>query len=297
MTASESPKISLDALLPPEMAAKAEQVGITKVRLGPFRLAALAVLAGAFISLGAVFSTNTLAGLAGLPYGLQRLLGGLTFSLGLILVVVGGAELFTGNVLIVMAFANRKVSLRQLLYNWTVVYGGNFLGAWGTAWLVLLSGHYQFGQGQVGLTMLQIARHKCSLGFYEAVFLGILCNVLVCLAVWLCFSARTTSDKILSIIPPITAFVACGFEHSIANMYFIPVGLLVKTWAPASFWQQLAQQPADYALLSWGNFLGANLLPVTLGNVIGGGLLVGLVYWFIYLRPSWTGRGGLTGVD
>lgn len=297
MAKAAIPKMSFDALLPPEMAAKAEQVGINKVKLGPLRLLALAVLAGAFISLGAIFSTNTLAGLGGLPYGLQRLLGGLTFSLGLILVVVGGAELFTGNVLIIMAVANRKVSPGQLLYNLAIVYCGNFLGSLGTALLVFLSGHLWFGRGQVGLTALQIANHKCSLGFGEALFLGILCNVLVCLAVWLCFSARTTGDKILSIIPPITAFVACGFEHSIANMYFIPVALFLKSWAPATFWELVGQQSADLDFLTWGNFFLSNLLPVSLGNLIGGGFLVGLVYWFIYLRPSWTGRGGLTIVD
>lgn len=283
---SPSPLLSFDALLPPEMAAKAEQVGINKIKLDPLRLLALAVLAGAFISLGAIFATNTLVGGEALPYGLQRLLAGLTFSLGLMLVVVGGAELFTGNVLIIMAFANHRLRLRDLLYNWTIVYTGNLLGALGTAVLLFLSQQYLLAQGQVGLTALQIAQAKCSLDFSAAIFLGVLCNVLVCLAVWLCFSARTTSDKILAIIPPIAAFVACGFEHSIANMYFIPIGLFLKAAAPASFWDLVGRQAADFPQLTWSNFLLANLLPVTLGNLVGGALLVGLVYWFVYLRPG-----------
>ena len=134
------------------------------------------------------------------------------------------------------------------------------------------------------LTALNIANAKCSLDFLQAVALGILCNSLVCLAVWLCFSARTTTDKILCIIFPITAFVAAGFEHSVANMYFIPLGLLIKLGAPASFWEAIGKTAADYPSLTWGNFLFANLLPVTIGNVIGGSLMVGLVYWFIYIR-------------
>ncbi len=283
---SSNPLISFDALLPPEMAAKAEQVGLNKVKIDPLRLLALAVLAGAFISLGAIFATNTLVGGEALPYGVQRLLAGLTFSLGLILVVVGGAELFTGNVLIIMAFANRRLRVRDLLYNWTIVYTGNLLGALGTAVLLFLSNQFLLARGQVGLTALQIAQAKCSLSFGAAVFLGVLCNVLVCLAVWLCFSARTTSDKILAIIPPITAFVACGFEHSIANMYFIPIGLFLKAAAPASFWDLVGRQAGDFAQLTWSNFLWANLIPVTLGNLLGGAFLVGLVYWFVYLRPG-----------
>ena len=289
------PPISLDSLLPPEMAKKAENIGVNKVNLGPFRMLALAVLAGAFIALGAVFMTTVTAGAAGvLPYGIARLMGGLAFCLGLILVVVAGAELFTGNNLIVMAWASRKVTTGKLLRNWIIVYFGNFVGAVLTAYGVYLSGQYAFGQGAVGLQALTIANAKVGLGFTQAVVLGVFCNALVCLAVWLCMSARTTTDRILSILFPISAFVAAGFEHSIANMYFIPVALFIKNGAPAEFWNNIGKTAADFSNVTWGNFFVANLLPVTIGNIIGGALMVGLVYWFIYLRPSWTGRKDTT---
>ena len=289
------PPISLDSLLPPEMAKKAENIGVNKVNLGPFRMLALAVLAGAFIALGAVFMTTVTAGAAGvLPYGIARLMGGLAFCLGLILVVVAGAELFTGNNLIVMAWASRKVTTGKLLRNWIIVYFGNFVGAILTAYGMYLSGQFAFGQGAVGLQALTVANAKVGLSFTQAVVLGVFCNALVCLAVWLCMSARTTTDRILSILFPITAFVAAGFEHSIANMYFIPVALFIKNGAPAEFWTNIGKTAADFSNVTWGNFFVANLLPVTIGNIIGGVLMVGLVYWFIYLRPSWTGHKDTT---
>lgn len=275
----------LDALLPPEMAAKAEQVGVKKAGMDAAGTFVLAVLAGAFIALGAIFASTVTAGAAGmLPYGVARLLAGLVFSLGLILVVVGGAELFTGNNLIVMAWASRKVSTARLLRNWVIVYAGNFVGSIGTALLVYLSGHYTFGNGAIGKGALATADAKVGLGFVQAVALGILCNGLVCLAVWLTYSGRTTTDKVLVIVPPIAAFVAAGFEHSVANMYFIPVGLLIKVGAPETFWASIGQSPANFPDLTWEHFLLDNLLPVTIGNILGGGVLVGIVYWFVYLR-------------
>ncbi len=277
--------LQLDALLPAEMAARAEQVGVKKAHLPALSMFVLAVLAGAFIALGASFATTVVAGASGLPYGLVRLLAGLVFSLGLILVVVGGAELFTGNNLIVMAWASGKVSTRRLLQNWAIVYLGNFAGALATAALVFASGQFNFGQGSVGAAALASANAKAGLDFWQALVLGILCNALVCLAIWLTFSARTTTDRILAIVPPITAFVAAGFEHSIANMYFIPVGLFIKAAAPASFWSAIGKTAADYSNLTWPNFFIKNLLPVTVGNIIGGAVLVGAVYWFVYLRP------------
>lgn len=286
-------ELSFDSLVPPAMATKAEGVGVTKISLGPFRQVALAMLAGAFIAMGAVFATTVVTDPGGMPYGLQRLLAGLAFSLGLIMVVVAGSELFTGNVLIIMACANRKVTIRQLLRNWLIVWCGNFGGAMITVYLMFVSTQYTFDKGQVGLTALNIAQSKCTLGFWPALVLGIYCNALVCMAVWLCFSARSTTDKILSIIPPICAFVACGFEHSIANMYFIPIGLVIKGGAPESYWAMVQKTAADFPNLTWGNFFLGNLIPVTIGNVIGGALLVGLMYWFVYLRPSWTGRSFL----
>lgn len=283
--------ISLDALLPAEMARKAENVGVAKAKLGFFRMMALSILAGAFIALGAMLATVATTGAAGvLPYGMVRLLGGFVFCLGLILVVGAGAELFTGNNLIVMAWAGRKVTTGSVLRNWAVVYVGNFVGAVATAVGIYLTAQYSFNNGAVGLNALNTANAKLQFGFVQAVMLGIFCNALVCLAVWLCLGARTATDKILAILFPITAFVAAGFEHSVANMYFIPIALFIKAGAGAEFWASVGKTAVDYPDLTWGNFLIANLLPVTIGNIIGGALMVGLVYWFIYLRPSWTGR-------
>ncbi len=277
--------ITLYALVPTEMAVKAEEVGVKKATMGVRNTFFLAIMAGQFIGLGAIFATTIATGATGqLAFGVARLLTGLVFSLGLILVIVAGAELFTGNNLIIMAWASRRISTFQILRNWTIVYFGNFVGSIATAVLVFVSKQYLLGNGGVGLTALNIANTKTSLDFFQAVALGILCNALVCLAVWLCFSARTTTDKILSIIFPISAFVAAGFEHSVANMYFIPFGLFIKLGAPASFWQAIGKTAADYANLTWGNFIFANLLPVTIGNIIGGSIMVGLVYWFIYIR-------------
>lgn len=278
-----SQEFSIDALMPQEMAEKAEAIGVRKAELAFWPLFALAMLAGAFIALGAMFSTTTAAGSAVLPYGVARLLIGLTFCVGLILVVVAGAELFTGNNLIVMAWASRKVSTLALLRNWVIVYIGNFVGSLGTAVLVFLSKQYTFGSGGVGEYALKVAASKLHYGFIQAVALGILCNALVCLAVWLTFSARSTAGKILAIIFPITAFVAASFEHSVANMYFVPYALFIKVFDPA-FVTGLADKVPDLSTLTWGNFLLKNLLPVTIGNIIGGAGLVALMYWFVYLR-------------
>lgn len=263
-----------DAYPPPEIAARVCQLGLAKVNTAVPTMVALAVLAGAFISLGALFYTVTITvgneSLA-LPFGVLRLVGGMTFSLGLILVVVGGAELFTGNNLIAMAWAARCVQTRQVVRNWVWVYLGNLLGAGGTAVLVLLAGVHTLGDGAVGETMVRIARGKVALDPLAAFARGILCNVLVCLAVWLCMGARTVADKVLAILFPISAFVACGFEHSVANMFFLPLGFALTAGSSASF-----------------SILDAlsNLALVTLGNIIGGTVLVALVYWFIYLRTN-----------
>jgi len=276
-----STEMRIDALLPPDMARRAEYVGVSKAEAPAVSVFALGILAGAFIALGAVFATTVAAGTAASwPFGVSRLLTGLVFCLGLILVVVGGAELFTGNNLIVMAWASGKVSTLSLLRNWTIVYAGNFVGSVGTAVLVLLSKQHTLGGGAVGSTALGIANGKVGLGFGQAIALGILCNALVCMAVWLTFSARSTMDKIMAIIFPITGFVAAGFEHSVANMYFIPMGLLIKAFDP-TFTAGTGLSLAD---LTWGTFLINNLLPVTIGNIIGGTVLVAGVYWAVFLR-------------
>jgi formate transporter len=221
--------LGVDALMPPQMAAKAAAIGVAKVGMSTVRTFALAVLAGAFIALGAMFATTAIAGSADvLPFGVQRVLAGLVFCLGLILVVVAGAELFTGNNLISMAWAEGRVSLGRLARNWTIVYVGNLVGALATVALVFAGGQYEFGDGAVGQSALAVADAKAGLGFGRALALGVMCNALVCLAIWLTYSARTVTDKILAVIFPITAFVAAGFEHSVANMYFLPAGLAIK---------------------------------------------------------------------
>ncbi len=281
-----SSEISFDALLPPAMAAKATDIGVKKASLDTASMFVLAVLAGAFIAMGAIFATTVSAGGAALPYGVVRLLAGLTFTLGLIMVVVAGSELFTGNNLIVMAFASGRIPLSALLRNWVIVYIGNFVGSVVTAYIMFLSKQYTFGGGVIGLTALSIGEAKTSLGFIQAVALGIFCNALVCMAVWMCYSARSTVDKIAAIIPPISAFVAAGFEHSVANMYFIPTALFIKYMGDPAFFETIKKAPDDFSHLTWANFFLANLLPVTIGNIIGGAVMVGLVYWFAYLRKA-----------
>jgi len=291
-------EIRIDALLPQEMATRAEYLGVRKAEMLFLKMFMLSVLAGAFISLGAIFATTVSAGSmaimtasgdaafsTGLPFGVTRLLAGLVFCLGLILVVVGGAELFTGNNLIVMAWASGKVTAGALLRNWVIVYVGNFAGALGTAALMFFTRQYTFGANSIGIAALRTGVAKCDLTFIQALALGILCNALVCMAVWLTFSARSTVDKIVAIIFPITAFVAAGFEHSIANMYFIPYALFIKMF-DAEFIKSVGDKVPNLDILTWQAFWLGNLLPVTIGNIIGGAVLVAAVYWAIFLRPG-----------
>jgi formate transporter len=277
--------VGLDAYTPAEIAARIEETGIRKTRIDLASKLALSVLGGAFIAIGACFASIVWTD-SGLGWGMARLLGGVVFSVGLILVVAAGAELFTGNVLLVVAWASGKVSSRTVLRDWLLVYLGNFVGALATAYLIYLSRQWGFAGGRAGAVAIDIATAKLSHGFVAAVVLGALCNALVCLAVWLCLGARSISDRVLAIVPPIAAFVAMGFEHSVANMYFVPLGLFLA--ADPDALAVSGRAAADLSALGWGNFLRTNLLPVTLGNIIGGGVMVGAFYWFIYLRP----RGG-----
>lgn len=280
--------VSFETILPAAMALRAEAGGVTRAAMDPLGVFVLSILAGAFISFGAVFATTVGAGNvasdATLPYGVMRLLTGIVFCVGLILVILGGAELFTGNNMLVMAWASGKVTTRAVLANWGIAFTGNCLGAIATAALVFVSTQYAFGGGSVGLNALMIADGKTALTFGPAFMLGILCNALVCLAVWMCYGARTNVDRVITVVPPIAAFVAAGFEHSIANVYFIPMGLFIKAGAPDSFWKAIGKTPSDFQTLTWDNFIFANLVPVTLGNIVGGSVLVAAVYWFVYLR-------------
>lgn len=276
---------SMDSLLPDEMALKAESIGIAKVNMTFSKTLMLGILAGAFIAFGAVFYT-TVTTASTMSFGLTRFLGGICFSLGLVLVIVGGAELFTGNNLIIMAWANKKVSTIKVLQNWALVYLGNFIGALFIVVLVQLSNQHSASSGMVGVNMLNIAKVKCELDFTQAVASGILCNILVCLAVWLCFSSTSITGKIISIIFPVTAFVSSGFEHCIANMYFVPKAIMLLNKKDAIIAEHIIQSGQDYNSVNWFNFFVKNLLPVTLGNIIGGAVLVGLVYWFVYLKKN-----------
>lgn len=261
--------VSIDAYSPDQVAKLVNAIGVKKAHLPFTQTMTLGVLAGVFIAFGAMFYTVAITDSI-LGFGPTRLLGGLAFSLGLVLVVIAGAELFTGNNLIVIAWAERKISTRLLLRNWCIVYLANFVGAAGCAWIVALSGVFQAHDGAVASTVTNIAEGKLALSSSQAFFRGILCNVLVCLAVWLCVAAHSVSGKILAIAFPITAFVALGFEHSIANMYLLIVAGLQPDYSVSA---------TDIAL---------NLLPVTAGNIIGGSVFVALVYWLCYLhhQPS-----------
>jgi formate transporter len=256
----------LDAYAPKDVASRIDAVGVAKARLPLLSLTLLGVLAGAFIGLGSMLYTLVAAD-PSLGFAARRLVGGAVFSLGLVLVVVAGAELFTGNNLIAMAWASRRVSTAELLRNWLVVGVANAVGAAGLALLVAWSGHGALNGGAVGATVIEIARSKVQLDPGTAFVRGLLCNVLVCMAVWMAMAGRSVTDKVVAIVFPITAFVAAGFEHSIANLYFFPLALLLG--APL--------EPSAIAL---------NLAAVIAGNLVGGSVLVALVYWVIYLRPG-----------
>jgi len=254
-----------DAFSPSEVAQRVEQVGVAKARLSIHALIMLGLLAGAFIGLGSLYYVVVVSDPA-LPHGLQRVLGGVVFSLGLLLVVVAGAELFTGNNLLAMAWASGKVSNGELLFNWFVVCCANFGGAVALASIVFFSGHAE----AYAATYMKIAAEKTSLPFVQAFFSGVMCNVLVCMAVWMTLAGRSVLDKAVAIVFPISAFVAAGFEHSVANMYFIPLGMML---------QAAAGQPVE----AFG--LVRNLVPVIAGNLVGGSVLVALVYYVIYRWP------------
>ncbi len=240
-----------------------------------------------YVALGAVFSINTVAGLAaaGMPYGLVRLLAGFVFCIGLILVIVAGAELFTGNVLLIIAWLNKKVSTLKFLKNLAAVYLGNFTGSMIIVLLVFAAKWQDFSSGLIGQTALNIAVHKMDYTFVQAVALGILCNILVCLGVWLAYSCKTTGDKVLAIIFPITAFAAGGFDHCVANMFYLPYAFLLKYFGGTEL---LSRLPASIHLehLDVSTAIFFNQIPVTIGNFLGGAVFVGLFYWMVYGKSS-----------
>jgi formate transporter len=269
----QPPIFNSNAYSPAEIKEAIEKVGVKKTNLPLQASFMLAIVAGGSIGLGALYYT-IIASDAELSFATTRVVGGLAFSLGLALVLVGGAELFTGNNLIVMAWASGKVSTREMLRNWVIVYFGNLVGALGLAILVFLSHHLDMNGGRIGLSILNTAVGKIQPDVVTLFFKGILCNLLVCLAVWLAYAGRSVTDKIVALILPISAFVAAGFEHCVANMYFLPLAWLLT---------QTGNVPADFdASLITISGIVHNLVPVTLGNIVGGAGLVGAVYWAIY---------------
>lgn len=263
-----------DAFSPREIAERVENVGVAKAHLPLLPLVMLSLLAGAFIGLGALYFTLVTSD-AALGFAASHVLGGVCFSLGLLLVVVAGAELFTGNNLLAMAWAERKITTADVLKNWIIVCLANFIGACGLATLVFLSGHMGMNSGGVAQQAVKIAAAKVSMPLMEAFFRGILCNVLVCMAVWMAYAGRSVTDKFVALVLPISAFVAAGFEHSIANMYFIPLALLQQASAPLAL-------PGAELIDVW--HMLRNLAAVILGNIVGGSVLVALVYHVIYHR-------------
>ena len=263
-----------DAFSPTEIAAKVNSIGVAKARLPVLRMFMLAVLAGAFIALGALYFTVVRSD-ASLGFAVRQVLGGVVFSLGLLLVIVAGAELFTGNNLLVMAWADGLISTREVLRNWAIVSVGNLVGAAGLALLVYLSRHPEMNSGAIGEQVVTIAATKQQMPFWTAFFGGAMCNVLVCMAVWMALAGRSVIDKAVAIVFPISAFVAAGFEHSIANMYFFPLAMLLQADGVG----------ASVPPVTVAGFAG-NLLPVILGNIAGGSVLVGLVYHLIYGKPA-----------
>ncbi|MGB5445087.1 MAG: formate transporter FocA [Psychromonas sp.] len=276
----------LDELLPHQITEKADDVAFSKATKAFLSAFYLAITAGMFISLAFIFYITVTTGLDDVSWGLTKFTGGLAFSMGLLLVVVVGGELFTSSTLTLIAKASRRITTAQMLKNWSVVYCGNFVGAIFTVVLVFAAGLYMSDHGHWGLNVLLTAQHKLHHTFVQAVALGILCNIMVCLAIWMAFGARTVTDKMFAVLLPVAMFVASGFEHSIANMFMIPSGIMIRHFAPIEFWNEIGHLPAEFADLTIIGFVVDNLIPVTIGNIIGGGVVVGLMHWMIYLRPA-----------
>lgn len=273
-----------DAYSPREIAGIVENIGVTKAKLDFWSMLVLSILGGVFVALGSELFIFVIHD-SKLSFGFTNFLGGLTYSLGTILIIIAGAELFNSNNLIIMAYMDKKISLDRLLRNWGIVLLGNLLGALSVVVWVYLAKQWAFNQFLVGGKTLLIAIDKVNHTFLQAFAQGVICNALVCLAMWLCYGGHSVTDKILSVILPTTAFVTLGYEHTVANMYFIPLGLILKTHPQViQAASKLSEGAMEISQLTFKNYLLRNMFPVTLGNIFGGSVLVGLVYWFIYLR-------------
>ncbi|OQX40074.1 MAG: formate transporter FocA [Oceanospirillales bacterium LUC14_002_19_P2] len=276
-----------EARSPLAMAELAQNVAIGKAEKALYKTFVLAIMAGVFISLAGMFYTIVSTGSHGpnaLPYGISKLIGGISFSMGLMLVVMCGAELFTSSTMISIPCASGRMPFSAMVRNWCVVYLGNFVGSIVMVSMIIYTGQWLGAHGQVGASAMYIADAKMGHSFGQALVLGIMCNIMVCLSVWMSYSARSASGKMLAMILPVAAFIAAGFEHSIANMYLLPMGWMVHNLGDAAFWQGIGMTPADFPHITLHNMIFNNIIPATIGNIIGGGILVGLSNWFVFLR-------------
>ncbi len=269
---------------PVEMAKIALDGAVYKALKKPLYAFISAILAGAFIAIAFVFYTTVKTGAADVPWGIANLLGGIVFSLGLMLCVVFGTDLFTSTTLTVIAKVSGRISFSQMFKNWGVVYAGNLVGGLIIVTLMWFAGQYMADHGQWGLTILKVSQHKLHHTWIEAFSLGIMCNVMVCAGVWMSYAGKSLTDRTLILILPIAMFVASGFEHCVANMFMVPMGILIQHCASSEFWTAIGVDPVQFADLTIGNFVGNNLIPVTLGNIVGGSFCMGLVQWFLHIR-------------
>jgi len=271
-------------LTPAEISVATVQIGVKKVGMKSLNVVLLGILAGVFIAFAAEGSNMAAFNLFAKPetYGLGKVLAGAIFGTGLMLVILAGGELFTGNTMIIAGVLDGRVKLNDMFKNWGLVYLGNFIGSVFIAYMMVESGLFNSGANVLGGVTIKIASYKVGLSFTSAFFLGIMCNWLVCLAVWMAYGAKDMVGKVFAIFFPIWLFITSGFEHSIANMYYIPAGILAKAnpaWVAAS-----GVTPEKLALLNWKTFAINNLVPVTLGNIVGGGIFVAAIYWFVYIK-------------
>ena len=286
MLTSQQPENKIDELSPLQITEKAGDIAYGKATKAFLSSFYLAITAGLFIGLAFVFYVTVTTGSENLAWGLKNLIGGLAFSMGLLLLVVVGGELFTSSTLTLIAKASNRITTFQMLRNWVIVYFGNFVGAIFLVFLVYIAGLYMGDHGQWGLNVLRISEHKLHHSFTQAVALGMLCNIMVCLAIWMAFGAKSVTDKMFAVLLPVAMFVASGFEHSIANMFMVPSAIMIQNFAPPEFWAAIGHSAGEFSDLNVSNFVFHNLIPVTIGNIIGGGVIVGLMHWMIYLRPA-----------
>ncbi|WP_434777837.1 formate transporter FocA [Neisseria sp. Ec49-e6-T10] len=282
---SPAPQDNVTMLSPVDTAKLADNAFCYKAQKKLFSCLVSSIIAGVFISIAFAFYTTVTTGSATMPYGMAKLVGGICFSLGLTLVVICGVDLFTSTILTSVPKATGKISWTCMFKNWFFVYVGNFIGALIFVAIIWFAGQHMSANGQWGVNILNISTHKLHHSFTEAVFLGILANLMVCLAAWMALAGKTLTDKLFVMVLPVAMFVAGGFEHSIANMFMIPMGILIKTYAQPEFWQIANISVEQYADLTIHNFMVKNLIPVTIGNIIGG-LMVGLSFWCLNLKPT-----------